>query len=116
VPVSSLSSFLATVSALVFSMILTSKGPSLASRSLTISLKALASRASANLLFVDACNKTNTSNIDYDKKNQVSSSQIKTNAANQAYIQFSIENKFNPSELLLINVFATSTFQSYTNT
>jgi len=109
---SSLSSFLTTVSALVFSMRLTSKGPSLASRSLTISLKALASRASANLLFVDAYNKTNNSNIDYDKKNQVLSSQIKTNVANQAYIQFSIKNKFNLSELLLMNVFVTSTFQS----
>lgn len=61
--------FLATSSAQVFSLSLTSRGPSLISRSLTILLKDLTSLASANLLLDDAYNvKTKSLNIDNTEK------------------------------------------------
>lgn len=66
---SSWSSFLATSSVLVFSSLLTSRGPSLTSRSLTILLKDLTSLASANLLLDDVYNvKSKSLNIDNTNK------------------------------------------------
>ena len=74
---SSRSSFLATSSVLVFSSALTSRDPSLTSRSLTILLKDLTSLASANLLLDDVYNvKSKSLNIDNTKKNLLTSSQI----------------------------------------